>query len=236
MATVKLKSAKPKAEIKKSLKQPVENPALKKDLPDLTAALQKHFGLDSFRGTQEDVITNLLSGNDTFVIMPTGGGKSLCYQLPAIISDGVAIIVSPLIALMKNQVDQLRAFGGSDSIAHFLNSSLTKSDIGRVKDDVLAGKTKLLYVAPESLTKQENIDFLRLNQVSFVAVDEAHCISEWGHDFRPAYLRLGVNAREFCQAAADTVPIIALTGTASFDVLDDGSNRSRYSLAQPSLL
>ena len=137
--------------------------------------------------------------------MPTGGGKSMCYQLPALMSEGTAIVISPLIALMKNQVDQLRAFGGSDSIAHFLNSSLTKSDIARVKDDVLAGKTKLLYVAPESLTKQENIDFLRLNQVSFVAVDEAHCISEWGHDFRPEYRKI----RQVISNIGDNIPIIA---------------------------
>src|SRR6266481_1974532 len=134
--------------------------------------LQKYFGFNKFKGEQEAIIRNLLNGKDTFVIMPTGGGKSMCYQLPALMSEGTAIVISPLIALMKNQVDQLRAFGGSDSIAHFLNSSLTKSEIARVKEDVLAGKTKLLYVAPESLTKQDNIDFLRLNLVSFVAVDE----------------------------------------------------------------
>src|SRR3954471_11816726 len=136
----------------------------------LGQALQKYFGFEAFKGDQEEIIQNVLNGNDTFVIMPTGGGKSMCYQLPALMSEGTAIVISPLIALMKNQVDQLRAFGGSDSIAHFLNSSLTKADIARVKDDVLAGKTKLLYVAPESLTKQENVDFLKLNHVSFVAV------------------------------------------------------------------
>src|ERR1051325_6375687 len=133
----------------------------------LQECLKKFFGFDSFKGQQEAIINSVLEGNDTFVIMPTGGGKSMCYQLPALMSEGTAIVISPLIALMKNQVDQLRAFGGSDSIAHFLNSSLTKSDILRVKEDVLSGKTKLLYVAPESLTKQENVDFLRLNQVSF---------------------------------------------------------------------
>jgi len=179
--------------------------------------LQNFFGFDNFKGEQEAIITNILAGNDTFVIMPTGGGKSMCYQLPALMSDGTAIVISPLIALMKNQVDQLRAFGGSDSIAHFLNSSLTKSEIARVKEDVLAGKTKLLYVAPESLTKQENIDFLRLNQVSFVAVDEAHCISEWGHDFRPEYRKI----RQVISNIGDDIPIIALTATATPKVQQD---------------
>ncbi len=179
--------------------------------------LQNFFGFDNFKGEQEAIITNILAGNDTFVIMPTGGGKSMCYQLPALMSEGTAIVISPLIALMKNQVDQLRAFGGSDSIAHFLNSSLTKADIGRVKEDVLAGKTKLLYVAPESLTKQENIDFLRLNQVSFVAVDEAHCISEWGHDFRPEYRKI----RQVISNIGDNIPIIALTATATPKVQQD---------------
>ncbi len=179
--------------------------------------LQNFFGFDNFKGEQEAVITNILAGNDTFVIMPTGGGKSMCYQLPALMSEGTAIVISPLIALMKNQVDQLRAFGGSDSIAHFLNSSLTKSDITRVKEDVLGGKTKLLYVAPESLTKQENIDFLRLNNVSFVAVDEAHCISEWGHDFRPEYRKI----RQVISNIGDNIPIIALTATATPKVQQD---------------
>jgi len=179
--------------------------------------LQNFFGFDNFKGEQEAIITNILAGNDTFVIMPTGGGKSMCYQLPALMSDGTAIVISPLIALMKNQVDQLRAFGGSDSIAHFLNSSLTKAEIARVKEDVLGGKTKLLYVAPESLTKQENIDFLRLNQVSFVAVDEAHCISEWGHDFRPEYRKI----RQVISNIGDDIPIIALTATATPKVQQD---------------
>ncbi|RKR83140.1 ATP-dependent DNA helicase RecQ [Mucilaginibacter gracilis] len=179
--------------------------------------LQNFFGFDNFKGEQEAIITNILSGNDTFVIMPTGGGKSMCYQLPALMTDGMAIVISPLIALMKNQVDQLRAFGGSDSIAHFLNSSLTKSEITKVKEDVLSGKTKLLYVAPESLTKQENIDFLRLNQVSFVAVDEAHCISEWGHDFRPEYRKI----RQVISNIGDNIPIIALTATATPKVQQD---------------
>ena len=179
--------------------------------------LQNFFGFDNFKGEQEAIITNILAGNDTFVIMPTGGGKSMCYQLPALMSEGTAIVISPLIALMKNQVDQLRAFGGSDSVAHFLNSSLNKADIARVKEDVLAGKTKLLYVAPESLTKQENIDFLRLNQVSFVAVDEAHCISEWGHDFRPEYRKI----RQVISNIGDNIPIIALTATATPKVQHD---------------
>ncbi|WP_100341358.1 DNA helicase RecQ [Mucilaginibacter auburnensis] len=179
--------------------------------------LQNFFGFDNFKGEQEAIITNILAGNDTFVIMPTGGGKSMCYQLPALMSEGTAIVISPLIALMKNQVDQLRAFGGSDSIAHFLNSSLTKSDIVRVKEDVLSGKTKLLYVAPESLTKQENVDFLRLNHVSFVAVDEAHCISEWGHDFRPEYRKI----RQVISNIGESIPIIALTATATPKVQQD---------------
>jgi ATP-dependent DNA helicase RecQ len=179
--------------------------------------LQNFFGFDNFKGEQEAIITNILAGNDTFVIMPTGGGKSMCYQLPALMSEGTAIVISPLIALMKNQVDQLRAFGGSDSIAHFLNSSLTKSEITRVKDDVLAGKTKLLYVAPESLTKQENIDFLRLIHISFVSVDEAHCISEWGHDFRPEYRKI----RQVISNIGDNIPIIALTATATPKVQHD---------------
>ncbi len=179
--------------------------------------LQNFFGFDNFKGEQEAIITNILSGNDTFVIMPTGGGKSMCYQLPALMTDGMAIVISPLIALMKNQVDQLRAFGGSDSIAHFLNSSLTKNEITKVKEDVLSGKTKLLYVAPESLTKQENIDFLRLNNISFVAVDEAHCISEWGHDFRPEYRKI----RQVISNIGDNIPIIALTATATPKVQQD---------------
>ncbi|MBS1524958.1 MAG: DNA helicase RecQ [Bacteroidetes bacterium] len=179
--------------------------------------LQNFFGFDNFKGEQEAIITNILAGNDTFVIMPTGGGKSMCYQLPALMSDGTAIVISPLIALMKNQVDQLRAFGGSDSIAHFLNSSLTKSETARVKEDVLSGQTKLLYVAPESLTKQENVDFLRLIHVSFVAVDEAHCISEWGHDFRPEYRKI----RQVISNIGDDIPIIALTATATPKVQQD---------------
>lgn len=179
--------------------------------------LHNFFGFDQFKGQQEDIITNILSGNDTFVIMPTGAGKSMCYQLPALMSDGTAIVISPLIALMKNQVDQIRAFGSNDSIAHFLNSSLTKADILKVKSDVLSGETKLLYIAPESLAKQENLDFLKSAQVSFVAIDEAHCISEWGHDFRPEYRKI----RSVINQIGGKVPIIALTATATPKVQQD---------------
>src|SRR5690606_30016740 len=179
--------------------------------------LQIFFGFDTFKGEQEAIITNVLQKKDTFVIMPTGGGKSICYQLPALMSEGTAIVISPLIALMKNQVDQLRAFGGSDSIAHFLNSSLNKGEIANVKKDVLDGKTKLLYVAPESLSKSENIEFLKYITVSFVAVDEAHCISEWGHDFRPEYRRI----RQVINNIGENIPIIALTATATPKVQSD---------------
>lgn len=179
--------------------------------------LQTFFGFDNFKGDQEPIITNILAGKNTFVIMPTGGGKSICYQLPALMSEGTAIVISPLIALMKNQVDQLRAFGGSDSIAHFLNSSLNKTEITQVKGDLLNGHTKLLYVAPESLAKLENIEFLRLLKISFVAVDEAHCISEWGHDFRPEYRKI----RQVITGLGEQIPIIALTATATPKVQQD---------------
>ncbi|MEY3235936.1 MAG: hypothetical protein RI883_37 [Bacteroidota bacterium] len=177
---------------------------------DLKSVLRKYFGFNSFKGEQESVITNVLKGNNTFVIMPTGGGKSMCYQLPALMSEGTAIVVSPLIALMKNQVDAIRNVSDNESVAHFLNSSLTKTEIAKVKLDIQDGNTKLLYVAPESLTKQENIDFLTSVNISFFAIDEAHCISEWGHDFRPEYRRL----REIFEKISN-VPIIALTATAT---------------------
>ncbi len=178
--------------------------------------LKKFFGFDQFKGDQEAIVKSLLDGNDVFVIMPTGGGKSLCYQLPAVMCEGTAIIISPLIALMKNQVDAIRGFSEHEGIAHFLNSSLTKTEINKVKSDIMDGKTKLLYVAPESLTKQENIDFFKQIKISFFAIDEAHCISEWGHDFRPEYRRL----RDIIEAI-DRVPIIALTATATPKVQQD---------------
>jgi ATP-dependent DNA helicase RecQ len=183
---------------------------------ELSERLQHFFGFSSFKGEQESIIRNILNGNDTFVIMPTGGGKSLCYQLPALISEGTAIIVSPLIALMKNQVDSIRNFGGETGIAHFLNSSLNKTEIAQVKADITRGVTKLLYVAPESLTKDENVQFFREIPISFFAIDEAHCISEWGHDFRPEYRRL----RPIIEAIG-TVPIMALTATATPKVQTD---------------
>jgi ATP-dependent DNA helicase RecQ len=177
---------------------------------ELTLALKQHFGFDKFKGNQEAIIQNVLDGNDTFVLMPTGGGKSLCYQLPAMIMDGTAIVISPLIALMKNQVDAMRRFANDDSIAHFLNSSLNRAAIDQVKDDIRNGKTKILYVAPESLNKDENVEFLRNHKISFYAIDEAHCISEWGHDFRPEYRRIKPITEKIGKA-----PVIDLTATAT---------------------
>jgi len=178
--------------------------------------LKKYFGFDSFKGNQEGIIQNVLNGRDTFVLMPTGGGKSLCYQLPAMMMDGTAIVISPLIALMKNQVDAMRSFSTDEGVAHFLNSSLTKNAITRVREDVLSGQTKLLYVAPESLTKEENIQFLAKVKISFYAIDEAHCISEWGHDFRPEYRRIRPIINKIGSA-----PLIALTATATPKVQSD---------------
>ena len=178
--------------------------------------LNKYFGFDTFKGNQKAIIESVLSGKDTFVLMPTGGGKSLCYQLPALLSKGTAIIISPLIALMKNQVDAMRNFSEEDGVAHFLNSSLNKQEIEKVKQDIVSGKTKLLYVAPESLTKMENIDFLQNVPISFYAVDEAHCISEWGHDFRPEYRRIKPIINEIGPR-----PVVALTATATPKVQHD---------------
>ncbi len=189
----------------------------KKDEYGLHELLKKIFGFDSFKGNQETIIRSVLDGQDTFVVMPTGGGKSLCYQLPALMSEGTAIIVSPLIALMKNQVDAIRNFGADIGVAHVLNSSLSRIEITQVKEDLVAGKTKLLYVAPESLTKDENIEFLKSIKVSFFAIDEAHCISEWGHDFRPEYRRL----RPIINAIGDNLTVIALTATATVKVQQD---------------
>lgn len=187
------------------------------EVDSLQKSLQKYFGFKHFKGNQEKVIKSVLSGRDTFVIMPTGGGKSLCYQLPALINPGCALIVSPLIALMKNQVDLVRSYSSLDDVAHFLNSTLSRTQIRKVRDDLSAGKTKMLYVAPETLTKQENLDFFRDLDVSFFAVDEAHCISEWGHDFRPEYRRL----REMMDIIRVDAPVIALTATATPKVKSD---------------
>ncbi len=183
---------------------------------NLHAKLKEYFGFDHFKGNQEAIIKNVLAGNNTFVLMPTGGGKSLCYQLPALLLDGTAIIISPLIALMKNQVDAMRSFSEAEGVAHFLNSSLTKNEILSVKEDILSGKTKMLYVAPESLTKESNVEFLKKIRISFFAVDEAHCISEWGHDFRTEYRRIRPIVEEIGKA-----PIIALTATATPKVQND---------------
>lgn len=204
------------ASAKKTIKPTNGKSAGKKKL-DLHVALQEHFGHNSFKGNQEKIIESLLAGHDTFVIKPTGGGKSLCYQLPALVSEGVAIIVSPLIALMKNQVDLVRSYSSKDDVAHFLNSTLTKKEIKEVHDDLTMGRTKMLYVAPETLTKQENLEFFSDLKISFFAVDEAHCISEWGHDFRPEYRRL----REMMIQINPDIPMIALTATATPKVQSD---------------
>jgi len=184
---------------------------------DLHKQLKRYFGFSQFKGLQEQVITSIIKGHNAFVVMPTGGGKSLCYQLPALISDGTAIVVSPLIALMKNQVDAIRGISSEHGIAHVLNSSLNKSEVKQVKEDITNGITKLLYVAPESLTKEENVEFLRNVEISFMAVDEAHCISEWGHDFRPEYR----NLRTIIKRIGDNIPIIGLTATATPKVQED---------------
>ena len=183
---------------------------------DIHDYLKKYFGFDSFKGNQEAAIRNVLNGRDTFILMPTGGGKSLCYQLPAVMLPGTAIVISPLIALMKNQVDAMRNFSTNDNVAHFLNSSLSKAEKIQVKQSVVDGETKLLYVAPESLTKEENIEFLQSVKISFYAIDEAHCISEWGHDFRPEYRRIRPVIEELGRA-----PIMALTATATPKVRHD---------------
>lgn len=187
------------------------------DTAPLSEALKRFFGFDKFKGDQEEIIRSILNGQDTFVIMPTGGGKSLCYQLPAFLCEGTAIIISPLIALMKNQVDSIRSHGTTDGIAHFLNSSLSKLEITRVKEDIMSGITKMLFVAPESLNKHENLEFFRKIKISFVAVDEAHCISEWGHDFRPEYRRI----KEMIGQINDHIPVMALTATATPKVQQD---------------
>ncbi|HSI69839.1 MAG TPA: ATP-dependent DNA helicase RecQ [Gillisia sp.] len=184
---------------------------------NLHQELKKYFGFSQFKGLQEQVITSIVNGNNTFVVMPTGGGKSLCYQLPALIEEGTAIVVSPLIALMKNQVDAIRGISSEHGVAHVLNSSLNKSEIRQVKEDITNGITKLLYVAPESLTKEENVEFLRSVKISFMAVDEAHCISEWGHDFRPEYR----NLKHIIKRIGDNIPIIGLTATATPKVQED---------------
>ncbi|MBT8185403.1 MAG: RecQ family ATP-dependent DNA helicase, partial [Eudoraea sp.] len=184
---------------------------------DLHTSLKKYFGFSKFKGLQESVIKNIIQQKNTFVIMPTGGGKSLCYQLPALIKEGTAIVVSPLIALMKNQVDALRGVSSEHGVAHVLNSSLTKTEVKQVKQDIQDGITKLLYVAPESLTKEEYVNFLQSVPLSFVAIDEAHCISEWGHDFRPEYR----NLRSIINRLGDNIPITGFTATATPKVQED---------------
>ncbi|MFN9111307.1 MAG: RecQ family ATP-dependent DNA helicase, partial [Bacteroidota bacterium] len=206
-----------KASAEKNAAKPAKSSAKASANGSLHEALHQYFGFDAFKGTQEAVINNLLSGRDTFVIMPTGGGKSLCYQLPALVSEGVAIIVSPLIALMKNQVDLVRSYSSRDNVAHFLNSTLSKKEIKEVQSDLSEGHTKMLYVAPETITKEDNIEFFSSLKISFFAVDEAHCISEWGHDFRPEYRRL----REMMDQINDQIPVIALTATATPKVQSD---------------
>ncbi len=213
MATTKKTGGAAKTAVKKT----AVKTSVKKSNGNLSAHLQDHFGFDGFKGSQERIIESIMGGTDTFVIMPTGGGKSLCYQLPAMMSPGVAIIVSPLIALMKNQVDLVRGYSSKDDVAHFLNSTLNKGQQKVVKDDLTSGNTKMLYVAPETLTKEENIEFFRDLNISFVAVDEAHCISEWGHDFRPEYRRL----KEMIDMINPGLPIIALTATATPKVQSD---------------
>jgi ATP-dependent DNA helicase RecQ len=203
-------------------KKPKKHPSIHKPMTstanhNLPEALQRYFGFDAFKGNQEAIVRSVLEGHDTFVIMPTGGGKSLCYQLPALMMEGTAIIISPLIALMKNQVDSIRGYSQGDDIAHFLNSSLNRSQIKQVRQDIVDGKTKLLYIAPETLTKDENLEFFQNSNISFVAVDEAHCISEWGHDFRPEYRRI----RTMIDAINADTPIIALTATATPKVRAD---------------
>ena len=183
---------------------------------NLTQKLKQYFGFDKFKGDQEAIIKNVLAGNDTFVLMPTGGGKSLCYQLPSLIMEGTAIVISPLIALMKNQVDVINGMSEEEGVAHYLNSSLNKAAIDQVKADIVEGKTKLLYVAPESLNKDDNVDFLKTVKISFYAIDEAHCISEWGHDFRPEYRNIRPTIQRIGEA-----PVIALTATATDKVRTD---------------
>ena len=183
---------------------------------NLIQQLKRYFGFDNFKGDQEAIIRNVLAGNDTFVLMPTGGGKSLCYQLPSLIMEGTAIVISPLIALMKNQVDVINGMSEGEGVAHYLNSSLNKAAIDQVKADILEGKTKLLYVAPESLNKEDNVEFLKTVKISFYAIDEAHCISEWGHDFRPEYRNIRPTIQKIGNA-----PVIALTATATDKVRTD---------------
>ena len=193
----------------------MEKQPMAKEKQNLTEALKKYFGFDKFKGDQEAIVQNVLDGKDTFVLMPTGGGKSLCYQLPSLLMEGTAIVISPLIALMKNQVDVISSMS-DEGTAHYLNSSLNKTAIDQVKSDIMAGRTKLLYVAPESLTKEDNVEFLKQAKISFYAIDEAHCISEWGHDFRPEYRRIRPIINEIGSA-----PIIALTATATDKVRTD---------------